>query len=67
MVLTRSQPWCGRVRGEDRREVTVSEAIEGRRVTERPVNPLGPVETGELNGVSHLCFDPCGPRRRGLD
>lgn len=48
----------GRVRRDDRRGVTVSEPFERGRVTQRPVDPFGTVQSGELNSFGHLHFHP---------
>ena len=53
----------GRVSSQDRGQVAVCEAAEHRGVAERPVEPLGAVQSGKGDGLGHL--DLHAARSRG--
>lgn len=53
--------------GEDRGQVAVGEPAGGRGGAECPVDDVGPVQTGEGDGLGHLRPHPGRPRGRGLD
>lgn len=57
----------GGVRGEDRCQVAFAEPPERGGVTQRPINPFGSVEGGELDRVGHLHLHPDCPGGAGLD
>ena len=44
----------GRISSQDRGQVAVCEAAEHRGGTERPVEPLGAVQSGKGDGLGHL-------------
>jgi hypothetical protein len=58
---------AGRVGGDDRGQVAVREPGEAGGVAERPVDPLGAVQAGQLDRFGHLHLHAAGARGGGLD
>ena len=67
-MLLVSTPSCpGGMRGEDRGEIGLGETLERRCVTERPINPLDPMQPGQRDSVGHLHLHPRGPGSSRFD
>lgn len=67
MSLVGVAAFTDRSRGEDRCQVTVVETLVCGGVSQSPVDPLCPVESGQGDRFGHLGLDSCRARSCSFD